>query len=548
MFGNQDQKSQDIVEYVIRDYNRLAGKRSGFESQWREIGERVWPSGSRSFNADSGSGLNQGDRRTNGILDPTASIALNRFGAIMDSLLTPRNQKWHKLDTNNPFLSKNRQVKLYFEQANDALFRYRYAPKANFSSQNQKNYKSLGAYGTGCIFIDDLYNEDGLRYRGVHLGQVYFDENHQGMVDKAIRNFPITVRQAVKMFGADKLPKEIRDEVGKNDEKEFRILHHVAARGADFDPGRLDAKGKPFAAFYVVMEARYLIEEEGFNTFPYAISRYEQSDEEIYGRSPAMEVLPAIKTLNEQKRILLQQGHRTVNPVLLTHDDGMIMDMSPGALNPGGMSADGRTLVGTLPIGNVNVGQEMMQMERSHINDAFLVSLFEILMDKSQMTATEVMERTKEKGILIAPTVGRQQTEYLGPMIERELDLLAKQNLLPPMPDILREAKGEYSISYISPLTRAQQAEEASGFMRSLETALQVANITQDPSILFNYNFQVAVPAMAEILGVPAHWMNDPKVVESMKMEQAAQRQQEMDIQAAPAAAAMMKTKAQMAQ
>ena len=42
-----------------------------------------------------------------------------------------------------------------------------------------------------------------------------------------------------------------------------------------------------------------------------------------------------------------------------------------------------------------------------------------------QMTATEVIERTNEKGILLAPTIGRQQSEYLGPMIERELDRIA---------------------------------------------------------------------------------------------------------------------------
>lgn len=43
-----------------------------------------------------------------------------------------------------------------------------------------------------------------------------------------------------------------------------------------------------------------------------------------------------------------------------------------------------------------------------------LVTLFQILTETPQMTAAEVVERTNEKGILLAPTVGRQQSEYLG--------------------------------------------------------------------------------------------------------------------------------------
>ena len=47
-----------------------------------------------------------------------------------------------------------------------------------------------------------------------------------------------------------------------------------------------------------------------------------------------------------------------------------------------------------------------MDEERSLINDAFLVSLFQILTETPNMSATEVIERTNEKGILLAPTVG----------------------------------------------------------------------------------------------------------------------------------------------
>ena len=60
-----------------------------------------------------------------------------------------------------------------------------------------------------------------------------------------------------------------------------------------------------------------------------------------------------------------------------------------------------------------------MTGQRAAVNDALYIRLFQILVQNPQMTATEVVERTNEKGILLAPTVGRQQSEYLGPLIDR---------------------------------------------------------------------------------------------------------------------------------
>jgi hypothetical protein len=259
-----------------------------------------------------------------------------------------------------------------------------------------------------------------------------------------------------------------------------------------------------------------------------------------------MDVLPAVKTLNEEKKTILKQGHRVVDPVLLAHDDGILdsFSLKPGAVNYGAMTADGRPLVGTLPVGNLAVGKELMDDERAVINDAFLITIFQILVETPQMTATEVLERTKEKGILLAPTIGRQQSEYLGPMVEREVDLLARQGLLPPMPDILIEAQGEYSLEYDSPLSRAQRAEEASGLMRTVETALAVVNVTQNPEPLDYFDWDKIVPEISEIQGVPVRWMRSFEQVQALRQGRAQQMQTQETIQAAPAAAAMIKATA----
>lgn len=547
--GKDTPEENEKASKIIADFNYLFGLRGNWNSHWTEIAQRILPDHSYLF--QNYSQITQmGDKRMTQVYDSTGILALQRFGAILDSLLTPRNQFWHQLGPNdldgkpNKILKRDKATMLWFEQANNILFHQRYAQRSNFASQNQEQYLSLGAYGTGILLIDDLAGSLGLRYRNVHLGQIYLQENHQGIVDRVIRFFIMTARQAVQKFG-EACPDVISSIATDQPERQFFFIHWVGPN-EDRQPFRKDFRGMEFASYYVSLEGRKLVAQGGYRTFPYAVSRYRQAPFEPYGRSPGMDVLPALKTLNEEKKTMLKAGHRALDPVLLAHDDGVIdaFSLEPGAINPGGISKDGRLLVQPLPVGNLPDGEKLMEDERKLINDSFLVSLFQILTESPEMTATEVMERVKEKAILLAPTIGRQQSEYLGPMIDRELDILSRQGLLPPQPPMLKSAKGDYKIIYDSPISRAQKAEQVSGAMRTMEAFTQYATASQDPSILHLINLDVAGPAIAEANGVPASWMNTPQKIAQLRQAQAQAQQVQTAIQAAPAMAGVMKAQA----
>ena len=226
-------------------------------------------------------------------------------------------------------------------------------------------------------------------------------------------------------------------------------------------------------------------------------------------------------------------------------DDGVVgMDMRPGAQNKGGVTSDGKLLVHTLPTGDIQISKEMMGEERSIIDDVFLVSLFKVLSEHPNMTATQVIELVNEKGMLVAPTLGRQHTEYVGGLVERELDLMSDMRMLAPMPGRLREAMGEYEVTDTSPLAMAAKAGKAAGFMRSVENSREIVNITQDPSYLDPYDFDTATPEIARINGVPESWMSDDKKIQDKRKARAQAQQRQEQIQSAPAAAAMIKARA----
>lgn len=227
---------------------------------------------------------------------------------------------------------------------------------------------------------------------------------------------------------------------------------------------------------------------------------------EVYGRGPAMTVLADIKTVNEQQKTLLRTGQLIAEPPLLLSDEGGLtgFKLAPRSINRGALGFDGAELVKPLSVGaNLPVTLEMVDRTRETINQAFLVTLFQILVETPQMTATEAMLRAQEKGALLAPVMGRLQSELLAPLIQAELDILAAAGALPEPPAELA-GLGDLTaeVEYTSPLARAQKADEGLAILRMLEDAASVGQF--DPSAAALIKGPETLRRLAEIRGAPA--------------------------------------------
>lgn len=401
----------DIADYILKRQAALAENRGSWEEMWQEAAEYVLPRRADFLNPQA-----PGSRRGQRIYDSTAPLALERFAAALESVLTPRNQKWHQLRCSEK-CADSALANRYLDEVNRRLFAIRYSPKANFANQLHEVYLSLGAFGTGGVFIDHLPGR-GLSYRALHLADLFLAEDYGGRVDTVFRRFELTARQALAEFGEADLPADMvrAAENPRDMERAFTFIHAVMPR-EDLDRRRADFKGMPFASFYVALDSRTLIREGGYHSFPYAISRYVTAPREIYGRSPAIMALPDIKQVNEMERTLMKAGQKAVDPPLLLTDDDVLSPFSlrPGALNYGGLGDDGRQKVLPLNAGaNMPLGFEMLEQKRKVINDAFLVSLFMVLVDSPAITATEALIRSQEKGALLARPWGVSKVSFWG--------------------------------------------------------------------------------------------------------------------------------------
>ena len=533
------------AEQLKKRYEELRHNRGTWDGHWREVARYVYPEQDDFWQTFSNS--SHGERKHQWIYEATAPQALTRFASIMESLLTPRNQTWHGLQAEDVSLREDRDIQLWFDEVNRRLFQQRYAPRANFQSQLNETFMSLGSFGTGAVYID-YERGRGMRYKSCFIGDTYIDVNFQGMVDTVFRRFDYSNQQAVQRWG-NNAPERVKKEVGEKPYERKEYVH-VVTPNLEIDPQRLDFKGMPFSEYYISLEDTELCAEAGYRTMPYAVSRYMTSPHEIYGRSPAMAVLPDIKTLNDMAKTDLEAGHKIIDPPLLIHDDGVLgsgqmqVDLRPGAQNFGGVSAEGRPLIQPLQTGaRVDINEQKMQVKRDTINSAFLVDLFQILVQTPRMSATEAMLRAQEKGALLSP-VGRQESELLGTIIERELEILNDNGKMPEIPEQLLDDGGNFEVVYSSPLNRLQQSEELIGIQRTQEQALASAPFDGGAAVSMLDTERMLIRTR-DGNGAPTDILKSPERIQAEQQQRAAQEQESLSAQDAAQGAGAIKDLAQ---
>lgn len=545
-------------EDVIRLYEQAKSIRSPHESDWRMASAYVLPSHYSAWQTEGPAAYHQKNSAARRVaFDTTGARSLPKYVSILERLATPAGQKWHGLMPSDPSLRVKPRVRRYFDELSNLMFKYRYNPRARFRVSTNEVYTSMGVYGNGPIYIGErapsaLNPVRGFKYVACPLRDVFMLVDDDGELYAVFRRFWLNVRQFKSKFPDAPMPTQMRSEASKpqpNEDAYFEFVHYVTPRD-DYDPEAIDTRRHPIVGSYICVKSKeYVGEETGYRSMPYKIPRTATVAGDPYGYSPAVMALAALGGASAMKKTNLKQGNKAVDPVLLAHDDNILngeVDLRPGAVNYGGVDKQGRALIQPLRGGDFRVAEALLQDERRDIEDSFFVTLFQILTDTPEMTATEVMERVAEKASLLSPTMGRLQSELLGPMIEREIDLLSEMGVLPDMPPELVEAQGEYEIVYTSPLAKSMYAEEVSGFMRAVEMALNIANATQDMSQLDHFNFEDAIPEISDYMAVPARWMNDRDTVSGKREQRQAQQEQQQLLQSAPALASAAKTVADM--
>ena len=519
--------NQEQVIHLVKRKGKLKAQRGSWETHWQDLSNYVLPN-----SADFNLKRSRGDKRTTLLYDSTGVHANEMLAAGLHGMLTNPASNWFSLrikdDSQN--IGGDFEAKQWLEDTTNAVMAEISAPSVAFPSHIHEYYLSLCSIGTACMFVGEPATREGISFRAIHVDEIFIAENADGIIDTVFRGFKMTVRQIVQKWGEESLSPRIKRMYEKQEfEKEIDLLHCVYPR-EDVDRSKKAATMLPVASVYIDEKEHHVLAEGGFDEMPYMVSRWAKTVGEVFGRSPAMTALPDIKMLQEIMKTTIKAAQKIVDPPLLVPDDGVL---GPIRTIPGGLNyyraSSGARIEPLLTGGNIGISYEMMTDLRERIRTTFFLDQLQF-QGAPRMTATEVIERTERTLRLLGPTLGRLQSEFLGPMIERIYGVLSRGGRLPEPPQSVAEQ--ELRIEYVSPLARAQRQSETQGIMRTLEFIGPIAGM--DPQAAQVIKGADTVRHIAELNGVPPMLLkSNEELMEEAKAQQEAQAAQQQMMQGA---------------
>jgi len=538
-------KDLNPQEHAAR-FTELETQAANFRNLWQEIQEYVTP-----WRDPITSSRGIGQKQTDRIFDSTAPTSLTISAAAVHSLTAPAGVRWFNLSHPDPEVAMLVEVGQALETATNAVRSSIH--NSNFSQESQEVVLDLLAYGTGAIYWE-MKNPTGtnpwpgIRFRALSPGSYVISEDAEGIVDTLYRKFSLSAGAIYRRW-----PETCGDVVkklcaeGKLDHK-MLVIHGVFPRHENVDMSNTMSvmpKNRPFGSIWLVTEGMgeehrtgnaagltpgidakgsQVLREDGFFDFPFLVPRWYKMSGESYGRSPIMNVLPTIRTLNKAVELRLKAWQLAIAPPMVTSDRGIIGDVR---LNPFGRThskGDPRTAIMALNIGSdFNVANFQEEILKNEIKSALFID--QIASAQSQgltpKSATEVSINFEMMMRILGPVSTRLQGEFLVPIVTGIYRALVRHEILST--DMMSElGEGGTSVIFEGPLARSTSIQEIDAISRWLQVALPLAEMK--PEVLRYVDFEALGKVAADAVGIPRSIMKTDDAIQAEK-EQEAQAQ-----------------------
>jgi|GEM_PF-2408810 len=503
-------------------FDNLKTKREKWNNTWGELKKYVCPQTESSKIIFDSTSIWSREQLASGLQSLMVNPAMNWFGINLSEALG-YNDDETEIPADLAYLSQAIQNRILSVFNN---------PASNFYNQIHEFFLNLTAYGTGVFYVEeDLNIQGGLFFRNISLNECYFEENKFGFVGSMYRLFSMQAKAAAAKWSDNK---KLAEQAVKTPDEKLEILHIVtlnnetASRENNNKESRKNrtANNLVYSSKYIYLEERELLSSAGYTYFPFLVTRWIKEEGEPYGYAPAYHVLPDIKLLNSLRQITLKVAQKQLDPPLLVPKDGYYLPLytTPGSVNfyRNGIADKIVPLTGMENIMPTEVEQNQC---RDAIYKAFYVDIFRMQKENKEMTAMEVQIRNEEQMRMMAPMVGRIETEFLNPLINIVYTSLIKYNKLPELESA--QLAPQIRPEYISPLTGAQKSSSINAIEQVLGFFQRSGIVNMFPDIYDNIDFDKVLKLFVELKGAPQTILKtEQEVTQARQQRKIAQMQQ----------------------
>ena len=519
------------AEQAIKTFKKCKSDRVNWDSHWQDIADYVLPT--RDFQTKQ---KTKGSQRRGTIYNTTAPEAAVQLSAALEGLLFNTGIRWFELTTDDESVNKLHEVREWLYDSTNRMLSYFDNTTTQFSLSAHEAAIDLVCFGTAVLLATE--SNGFYKFQSRDLSGIYLKANDAGDIVDVYREFKMPAWEVAETFGLENCSEDCQKcvEDPEKRDKEINVLHYVYKR-MGIDRGRRDKLNKPWASCYYEIDAKHTLSEGGFEENPYIIVRWSKASEEVYGRSPAMEVLPTIKVVNAMSRTVLEAAELAVRPPVIVGAGSMEgpIRTAPGSImyvRQGTRDIPQPFNHGARP----DIGHEMMDREEAKIDKAFFADRL-ALPELDRMTATEIIERRQQGLMVISPILSRLYAEWLNPVIARTFKWMMSKGYLMETPEALEGVR--LKVNYVSPMAITRRASVTQSFMQGMSAA-QIL-VQANPSILENLDTDAVFRALMTQNNVDPQFLKSEQEVAEMRQQQAQQEQQQQQMMMAQQAASAAK-------
>jgi len=480
------------------------------------------------------------------LIDKECNLASNIMSAGMLAGNASPARPWFKLGFEDEELSDFAPVKKWLHDVEIMMLNI--FSRSNAYRSMAGGFRDLGDFMTASTLV--LRDpKDVIRLYRMVPGRYWIAEDDRHVVDTVYQVRRLTLKQIVKIFGADNLPDKLKDDYKRgNVFHSHEVLRAIEPR-EEFNPDSPLSKDMPFRSVSYVLgsDSRHILGESGFTGFPCLVPRWLMQDGDVYGtEGPGINALSSVKQLQLEVKEKHKGISKQVTPPLVAPAE---LQKAHGSTLGGGITySDSPNFDKIKPLYeariDLNALRDDIQEMKREINRIYHVDLFRMLSlsDDPRKTAREVQEQHEEKLLMLGPVLESVQDGKLGPLIDRTFDIIVESGILPEPPEDIEGT--DLKVEYIGVLAQAQKAISLSGVDRFTG---YVSNLAQlKPDALDKFDADKAVDEYADMLGVrPDLVISDDDVAEIRQQRAEAQQQQAQLDQALQASEAVAKVSSQ---
>lgn len=452
----------------IKRFKKAKGMREQWSSLLNDAYDLFLP------NRTSSDGTNAGTNAMAKVFDDTGNQSLNEFVNTLKNRLCPAQQKWAKLEPagrikteilNGDFSQEeNDELQLMLDRQSDVLFNYMHDSNVDVAL-----LEAIGdmAISTGAIMIQETNDLDRpMNFVSIPADQLAIEEASDGSIKNVYREWDVVGEELSALWPDRKSDPNLERAIDRNPTTKVKIVEGTVYNHTEGHYDYIVYCEK--ADCKVIYQAKYEVS-------PFVVFRWGKTAGETWGRGPALNCMPTMKTLNRLVSDLLKNNAMAVSPPALINA-GAVINPAKVKLIPNSRVITKSDWMGNrqpiefLQTGtNFNLGVGMRDEARQQIREAFYGNVMGGA-DAPVRSATEISIRNSQMLEQQVAAFTRLNNELLTPLVRRCYHILQRLALVQPL-----EINGTtVAVKSTSDLSKVQDLKDLDAITQYFQTLIGI--------------------------------------------------------------------------